>query len=141
MLLTKITSCRLSLVEWSLGTETRGLKISRKTKLCLALEPGQREQECENVTPPCQFESAPHRLMCLSTSFHHPPRHLPPLKQLSCFGPALKAVLITDTERRSEWQAGSILLKPNERNLCRVCGLQRPEEAVPLPIVLLLLSS
>lgn len=65
----------------------------------------------------------------------------PPLKQLCCFGPTLKAVLITGTERRSEWQAGSILLKPNERNLCRVWGLQRPEEAVPLPIVLLLLSS
>lgn len=70
-----------------------------------------------------------------------PPPHLPPLKQLCCFGPALKAVLITGTERRSEWQAGSILLKPNERNLCRVCSLQRPEKAVAQPIVLLLLSS
>lgn len=84
---------------------------------------------------------------CPSTSLHRPPLpppptpHLPPLKQLCCFGPALKAVLITGTERRSEWQAGSILLKPNERNLCRVCSLQRPEKAVAQPIVLLLLSS
>lgn len=68
------------------------------------------------------------------------PLHLPPLKQLCCFGPALKAVLITGTEHRSEWQAGSILLKPNERNLCRVWGLQRPEEAEPLLIVLFLSS-
>lgn len=65
----------------------------------------------------------------------------PPLKQLCCFGPALKAVLITGTEHRSEWQAGSILLKPNERNLCRVRGPPWPEEPVSLSIVLLLLAS
>lgn len=123
-----------------------GIKNIQKDKtlsfpISPSYQPGQSEHECENITPPCQFESAPQRLMCPSTSLHHPPLHLPPLKQLCCFGPALKAVLITGTERRSEWQAGSILLKPNERNLCRVCGLQRPEEAVPLPIVLLLLSS
>lgn len=60
--------------------------------------------------------TAPHR--------HSPPTPPPPppLKQLCCFGPALKAVLITGAEHRSEWQAGSILLKPNERNLCRVRG-------------------
>lgn len=51
MLLTKITSRRFSLVEGSPGTETRGFEIWRKTKLCLVLEPGQREQECEIVKP------------------------------------------------------------------------------------------
>lgn len=39
----------------------------------LSYLPGQNEEECENVTPPCQFESAPHRLMCPSISLHRPP--------------------------------------------------------------------
>lgn len=45
----------------------------------------------------------------------------PPPKPALCLGPALKAALITGTERRSGWQASSILLKCNERNLCRLC--------------------
>lgn len=116
---------------------SRELKIIHRENYFLFLvavsnQQKRSEQERENVTPTRQFESAPHRLMCSPT----PPSHLPPLKQLCCFGPALKAVLITGTERRSERRAGSILLKPNERTLCRVWGLQRPEEAMSLPIVL-----
>lgn len=113
-------------------------------------------REKKNPLPHCYFQSAKakwarmwkrnaHMSIWKCTSSAHappaaPPSHLPPLKQLCCFGPALKAVLITGTERRSEWQVGSILLKPNERKLCRVWGLRRLVEAMSLPIVPLFLS-
>lgn len=81
-LLTKITSLTIDTLQQRGHWEQSllgGFKKIQKDKtpspppVSLSCQPGQNEEECENVTPPCQFESAPHRLMCPSISLHHPP--------------------------------------------------------------------